>query len=590
MRRRDLASLVLILGGVSFLFACSGATPTPVPPTAAPTAVPTQAPTRAPTQAPTRAPTQAPTSAPTASAANAASAVQDAFNKFDRADNFRFTARVTAAPAFFQPPYKPGPQDDPNTVLIVSLDGETHGADVHYTLGGFIASFAGALAGFDPNQSTLELVKSGDKVYMRGVLEGQRQAKWYLLPQDQAASMSFNPSDVVKTITAVDFGAGAFTQTGSASVDNQTCAVYAGDRAAFDAVLPKLAQEAALNTDEIDAKTLDTAEFQVTVCPDGNAHRLQYRFAGPVKSKPSDKGAFTYDAQLSGFADTLTIEPPANAEPMPVSANPFGTSEPTAQATATPARSSAFASLDGEWEGTSSTDSPIQFTVENGKLTYANLNYSISSGGCSVGGAYGASIDDGAIQDQKFAVSLTNSDGVVFTFAGTFTDNNAAAGTLNIKGKTYCGDTDDSATWRATHISSPQDSAHVEPTETAVEPTIEIPTLPTSEPTTASSDSGVALVNTAFDALNRGDVDAALAVLDENVVYNIGGAAGIGAANLKSYLQTAAAVGTRYTVSSARALDNIVSFTVTVSGATSGTYPNSSAIVEDGKITILTIQ
>ncbi len=481
MKQLRLLSLPLVLILASVLFACGGATPTPVPPTAAPTAVPpTTAPTAAPTTAPTTAPTVAPTTAPASSDSGAsASAVADAFKKFADAKNFELKGNVTSSPAFFAAPYTPGPNDDKDKVLIVSIDGKSSGTDIDYKLGGFLASFVGVFMGFDPNVPGLEMAKVGDKVYMRGVLDGQSEAKWYLLPQDQADSMSFKPQDIVYTVTDSDFADAKFTKTGTVSVGGATCDVYAGDRAAFDVVLPKLQQEAGLNTENIDPAALDSTAFNVVICPDGNLYGITFNFAGPVKSKPSDKANFAYEIDLSGYADTISIAAPADAEPLPASANPFPPQDATAEATEAPQPTGSFSSYDGEWEGDNSSDSPISFTVEGDKITFANLNYYLNKNGCQVSGVYATTPDDSAIENGNFTAFMTNSSDVKFVFAGTFDSNNEAHGTLDIQGQTSCGDTNESLTWTAKHVSSPGGGS-VEPTEEpSPEATIEIPTWPT---------------------------------------------------------------------------------------------------------------
>ena len=536
MKQIRLLSLPLVLILASVLFACGGATPTPVPPTAAPTAVPpTTAPTAAPTTAPTTVPTAAPTTASgTTGSAASASAVADAFKKFAAAENFNLKGNVSSSPAFFAAPYTPGPNDDPENVLIVSVDGKSHGTDIQYKLGGFLSSFVGVFMGFDPTSPNLEMVKVGDKVYMRGVLEGQSEAKWYLLPEDQASSMSFKPQDIVHTVTDSDFAAAKFTKEGTKAVAGETCDVYAGDRAAFDVVLPKLEQEAGLNTENIDPAALDSTEFKVIVCPDGNVHGIVFTFAGPVKSKPSDKAKFAYEIELSGYADSISVSAPADAEPLPASANPFPPSDATAEPTETSLPTGNFSSYDGEWRGKSASDSTIEFTVEGDKITFANMNYAINTGGCSFSGTYATSPDDSAIENGNFTAIMTNSDDVKFVFAGTFDSNNEAHGTLDIQGKTFCGDTNESLTWTAKHVSSPEGDG-AEPTEepspeATIEiptlptpgsiPTIEIPTLPTpgTVPTIENPSGGGTVVEQMFAALNAGNVNAALALFQANAV------------------------------------------------------------------------
>ncbi|MBI4674769.1 MAG: hypothetical protein HY741_24250 [Chloroflexi bacterium] len=177
---RSLTLLGLFILSASILLACGGTTPTPVPPTPAPTAVPpTTAPTVAPTTAPV--PTNAPVAAPTATVASSGSGgesvVQTAFTSFADATTFRLKGRTEVTPIFFAAPYTPGPNDDPNKVLLFALEGEVKQPDQHFTIAGFMASFVGAMSGFDPNAPGLEIVSVGGKMYMRGTLAGETAPK-----------------------------------------------------------------------------------------------------------------------------------------------------------------------------------------------------------------------------------------------------------------------------------------------------------------------------------------------------------------------------------------------------------------------------
>ncbi|OQY98716.1 MAG: hypothetical protein B6D41_02170, partial [Chloroflexi bacterium UTCFX4] len=574
--------------------ACGGAASTPISPTAALTAAPTVAPPTVapPTVAPpTVAPTSAPpTLAPIVASSQAAASALDALKKFADAENFRLKADVSASPEIFQMPYEPGPNDDPNLVRIVTLDGASHAADLQYTFGGFLGSFLGTLVGFAPTNPTLELIVVEDQVFMRGIWDGETAAKWYLLPGSQSQATDFKPQDIVKTVTEVDFAQATFTKSGAVTIGAQTCDVYTGDRAAFDAVLPHLTQEAGLNSAEIDTTKLTETDFQVTVCPDGNVYHIVYAFQVPVKSKPTVTGKFNYEAHLSDFAETIVIQAPTGAVPMPGAANVLPTEEPSVEATETRAAAGVFTLLEGEWEGTSSSDSPIQFTVQDGKISYVNLNYAIFSGGCSASGAYGTAPDNGALQDDKFTVILTNSDQVEFIFTGSFESKNHARGSLNITGKTFCGDVAEEFTWTAEHITAPDSGGAETPTmEATPARTVEPEATPTSESSAPSVD-GVTIAQNTFMALNQGDVNTALAAFSDDVVFNLGGMSGVGKDQLQSYLQTATAAGAKYTASNIQDLGGIITFAVTISGPISGTYPNSSIIIEDGKITVLAVQ
>jgi hypothetical protein len=531
-----------------------------------------------------------PTLAPTVASSQAAASALDALKKFADAENFRLKADVSASPEIFQMPYEPGPNDDPNLVRIVTLDGASHAADLQYTFGGFLGSFLGTLVGFAPTNPTLELIVVEDQVFMRGIWDGETAAKWYLLPGSQSQATDFKPQDIVKTVTEVDFAQATFAKSGAVTIGAQTCDVYTGDRAAFDAVLPHLTQEAGLNSAEIDTTKLTETDFQVTVCPDGNVYHIVYAFQVPVKSKPTVTGKFNYEAHLSDFAETIVIQAPTDAVPMPGAANVLPTEEPSVEATGTRAAAGVFTLLEGEWEGTSSSDSPIQFTVQDGKISYVNLNYAIFSGGCSASGAYGTAVDNGALQDDKFTVILTNSDQVEFIFTGSFESKNHASGSLNITGKTFCGDVAEEFTWTAEHITAPDSGGAETPTmEATPARTVEPEATPTSESSAPSVD-GVTIAQNTFMALNQGDVNTALAAFSDDVVFNLGGMSGVGKDQLQSYLQTATAAGAKYTASNIQDLGGIITFAVTISGPISGTYPNSSIIIEDGKITVLAVQ
>jgi hypothetical protein len=373
-------------------------------------------------------------------------------------------------------------------------------------------------------------------------------------------------------------------------VGSQTCSVFTGNRAAFDAVFPQIEQLALLNTDTLDLNTIDRAEFKIWVCPDGSVYRTQYDFDAHSKTQADKKGSFAFTVNVADYGAAISVQAPDGAVPLPTSPSSAGpTTEPTQSSGAT--GTTTFTSPEGEWEGKSDTGSTISFTVTNNAITSVNLNYSINTGGCSLGGAYSNSVNDGAIKNQNFSFVLTDSDGVRYAFTGKLSSNNDASGTLQIKGKTFCGDTDNQATWTAKHISSPgSQPQNVGPTD---EPTAEPTEQATVEPTPANSSNGggaTEIVNKAFRSLADKDVDGALKYFDENVIYTIPAASGIGTASLRSYMQLAIGAGTSFQISNLKELGGIVTFTVTVTGLGAGTYSNSSAIVQNGKIAILTIK
>lgn len=605
MKTLPIIPLFLLLAlGASILTACGSPPATLVLPPSVATLVATSTTTSLPPPTTAVPPTAKPTvtSEPTNTPApvidtNADKAVRDAFGAFQAAQAFRLQARAELSPIFFQGNYTPAPGEDPNKITLFVIQGEQSGADLRYALSGFIASFIGLVSGFDPDSNTLEISNVGGSVYMRSTLPNETQPRWYLIPPDQTESTRFAPQDLLAPLAQAVYPDSAFASSGQETLGNQNCNIYTATRAAFDAVLPELAQVALLNTETVTTDTIERAEYKLWVCPDGKLHRIRYNFDAHTATDATKKGSLALEVNITDYDANIVIQAPAGAVPFVPDATGTLTA-PATPLTATPVTTpAAFTSIEGDWEGTSGTDSPLNITVENNKVTFVLLNYFINTGSCTFGGAYGSSTDNGTITNGSFSVVLTNSDGVIFTFEGTFNSNNEASGTLHIKGKTSCGDTDAESSWTAKHVSSPE-SPTAEPTEAPTqEPTLaptHTPTVPpTPSPTataTRPSVSGTQVVTQVFDALARRDVEGVLSFFDENVVYTIGTTTGVGKDSLRSNLQFALNFGTTFQVSNIRDLGGVTTFTAQASGFGGGTFPNSSVILQDGKIVILTIK
>lgn len=593
MKRLQIVTVLalFILGATSLLACAASPTPTPVPPTSLPTIAPTSVPpTNVPptpvpaTVAPTK--TAAPTSTPGATTGSASDTKQvaHAFQKFLSATTFTMDAKATVSPVLFQPKYSPQPGDDPNLVTVVAMQGQQDNSNFDFTVKGFAASFIGLVGGFDPNAGALELASVNGTNFIKGVKDGEKEMKWYQMSSGDTTASGFQPSQFLAPVVNGKYADDAFAAKGTEVVDQKNCTVYQGNRAAFELILPEFGQSALLNTDAFDAKTIDTYSFQVWVCDDGAIHHIVYSFETPTKADASKRGSFSFDAQIKDYDAAIVIQAPTDAVPFGGTAS--ATEAPLATATSGVTKS--FSSLEGDWEGTIGEDSPLEFTVTDNKITYVNLNYAINTGGCSASGSFGKSVDDGAIANSSTSFVLTDSDNVNYTVKGTFTSNNSATGTVAIKGKTFCGDTDMSTPWTAKHISAPGEEPTAEATPEVTEAATEEPTEAATAENTGGSAS--AIVNGVFDALANNDIDAALAAFDDNVVYNVGTTSGIGKDSLKSNLQLALAVGATFKVSNVQDLAGIVTFTVTVSGPSAGTFTNSSAIVQNGKIAIFTVK
>lgn len=595
-------TFVLLLGLAILSFtACAGsaptAAPTSAPATIAPTTAPTTLPTSAPTAVPTTAPTNTPAASPTTEAPNAPAPTNtttfgvsggtltptDALTNLQDATNFRFQSQALVSKVFFQGKPVTVPGQDPNTVVLFSLKGETKAPDLHYTIDGFLASLMSIFTGLDPNVASLQITAVNGKTYLYGQVPNTPTAKWYTLTAEQTGSLNFSPAQVLAPFLNAAYKADDFTKSGSESLDNQSCDVYTGSRAAFETLFPALTQNADLVPDTVDLSTVDRYEFKLWLCNDGKLHQLRYNFDAHSKTKPDQKGSLSFVAHISDYDAALTIDEPKDAVPFV----PLLTQEtPSPAATSSTPGS---ATSDGDWEGTTSDGSDFSFTIESGKVTYATVGYDPSTIVTCADpsfSSYGTSVNDGAIADNHFSFQLENTNPdhpTKFSVTGELKSNSEAAGTLHIESTLTCGKGSKDFTWTAKNTSG--GGAGATPIVEATIP-LEQPTeTATTEPTGGSTGSAQDVVQNFFAALNQQDLDTAVSFVDDNFIYNFGSLNGIGKDNFRSALKTS---NITYTVSNIKSISDLVNFTVTTSDGK--TYKSSNAILSDGKIQILTVQ
>lgn len=286
-------------------------------------------------------------------------------------------------------------------------------------------------------------------------------------------------------------------------------------------------------------------------------------------------GTLTSDGRASGIIDYTDNVKKVCDKSMTMSWNTLSAANIAAGTPIAPPETLLKASgINGKWAGKNQDGNQVSFTVENNQLTYVLFNYWVQ-GGCSLSGAMGQVPTDSAITNQSFSVEFEDSDGRLLTFAGSFSSENEATGTINVKGKagTFCGEFKSEETWTAQKA-----GADAQPTAPAAPPT----------ETPAASDP-LAVVQGFFDAINAGDLDAALAFADDPI-YNFGSSVhGIGNDGLRNYLTTQIAFGTSYTPSNMNAVgDSMVKFTITASDGT--IYANCLVMLSDGKITMLKLE
>lgn len=198
------------------------------------------------------------------------------------------------------------------------------------------------------------------------------------------------------------------------------------------------------------------------------------------------------------------------------------------------------------------------------------MNYTGEVGGCTYHGAVSGIEDPEAISGDGFTVvsTVTNDE---LTFTGAFTSESEASGTLHIKSPStgVCGEYEKEITWTATKGSG----ASAEPTE--------------DTSGFVSPEDSAALVNGFFDAVNAGDLDTAMTMVDENVMFNFGApTAQFGQDGLKAYLSSS---GLTFQVSDIQSFGGgMAQFKATASDGTTYTFCN--AMFQEGKIISLSLQ
>ena len=307
-----LAPCVILASFALILAACGGS--------AAPTTAPTVSPA---TPAPvvstaTAAPNNTPTVAVSATNTLASGSGNNtdpltALAKFQSATVFRLDAQAQVSRSIFKGKDTPAPGEDPNEVTIFTLKGEQKASDVHYALGGFVGSFIALATGFDPNSSNVELTTVEGKQYARGSLPGATEAKWYLIPDAQAASTTFDPKRLLSPVVSAKFQKSDFTKTGAENLDNHACDVYTSSHDAFTSVFSAMGGSLLLTPDNLDLGPVESSEFKLWVCDDGNLHQVRYAYGGHSKTHPDQKGEVTFGAHISDYDGAIAIQPPTDA-------------------------------------------------------------------------------------------------------------------------------------------------------------------------------------------------------------------------------------------------------------------------------------
>jgi hypothetical protein len=266
--------------------------------------------------APTPLPTPTVASTPTPVAVNpeeVVALVQAAIDRTTAATNYRLTYQVLAQ----------GSPEDP----------QRERALVDYT----VTANAGALHVLDRQESMraaagnpndgLELAVIDRTVYARGPLPfpDARESRWYTLGSIPAAGAE----EIMRAVRLIDTLLGQvpldqLRSDGTLHVDGASCDVYRGGREAALAsangtgVWTKPGPEPSIEEQMADV-SLDLAEIQVVICPDGYLHQIETTLAGSVRVADGPRFVSRFRLRVFDFDSATVVAVPENAAPV---ANP----------------------------------------------------------------------------------------------------------------------------------------------------------------------------------------------------------------------------------------------------------------------------
>ncbi len=542
--------------------ACGGKS---APATAPAPAAPTTGPTTAAVQ-----PTVAPKSVPAATTASGGAsssnlAIAPAVAKTAKAMVFSSSESFSGSA-----PLVTGKTDQPTDkdVTLFSEDAEFKGQDYHVRLRGVIGDLFGDSAG-----QGVEFTQVNGKTYVHGpaLLLDAPENKWYELDSKSAAAFSFSPLTTLSQLAAnADWS--RFRKTSSSdSYQGQKCDFYGAEGDPASATYAALIKDSPASQFK---PVIESGIVEVVVCADGYIHDYSVHIYAHDAASPDKKLKAQFNVHLSEFDGNVVVNEPSDVVALKSNANSAPTSVPTAQATPDSGQT-ARVGYEGEWEGQTSTDSPISFRVEKNQITFVNLGYAVQSGNCALSGSLGKTVDGVSIDGKTFTIQLSDEDNQ-YAFTGTFASNSEASGSLQVKGNSKsCGAFDAKSTWTAKPASNDTTSA---------EPTAE------PEPTDAADTTdAMDVVMGFFDQLSAQDMDAALALVNDNVVFHIGSKSGVGKTGLQAAFQSQVDSGATFDLSDLDQVGGVVKFTLSVDGTDSAAGANS-AIVQDGKIMTLTLQ
>jgi PBP1b-binding outer membrane lipoprotein LpoB len=259
--------------------------------------------TEVPTTAPAATNTPEPTAAPTDTTAAVGNLPQDLANAVNKTrDVLALRYEISSNLTLTQ-----------NGKLVTSqftVKAEGNGTDSH--------SSVTANSAFTGQSGSYEYIKSGGQTYIKGIALGKADPNvWYVFPAVQGSALTQstqNPKGLLSGLKADDFKPGNFQPSGIEIVDLLPCEVWT---AQTPGPLTHFIQTTGSADRDREFKAIDKYDGRLWTCADGYLHQGKLHLEGHDSAKVTDKASFDLSLRIYDFNATITISPPANAQPFP---------------------------------------------------------------------------------------------------------------------------------------------------------------------------------------------------------------------------------------------------------------------------------
>ncbi len=163
----------------------------------------------------------------------------------------------------------------------------------------------------------LEIIQANDKTYMRGVkLANLTDPKVWYVQKNSTADFGDLTSPDLYGDAIKDAKPGDFKKTGTDTVDNQPCDVYAYDAKSLSGT--DLLGGLGTVPGQDDLGVVDKSQITFALCRDGYVHRVIVEYAGHNSKNVNEKGTVKINIHMWDHNNaTIVVTAPADAKPMP---------------------------------------------------------------------------------------------------------------------------------------------------------------------------------------------------------------------------------------------------------------------------------